>query len=245
VHKTLIAIAVTIALTGCSTPPKLDVPGGGSRQSINSPAKIEEYKARTAEETANYNERAMLSRQVDSLNKQVAELKTYLLLLQMQLDSNGKGHPALAAVTHQEVQKPGSAGESLEVRGQSVIFRVTHPYGKTAFAASGELQEKLLKAARQSRRIDIRGRTDASYDNPIDRKIAMQRALRARRFLIANGIEPGKIRVSWLAANDHVADNRTVDGRAKNRRVEIETKDIDTTAFNSAGQPPVKIGGAQ
>lgn len=252
-NKTIIALAVAcaFALAGCSSVPTPVVPNGSDRQPINSQAKIEDYKARTAEETANYNERTALSRQVDSLNKQVAELKTYLLMMQMERDTNRpKAQPvsqsaAPARLTPAPTQSLGNGGESIEVREQAVVFRVTHPFGKTDFTASTELQEKLLKAAREAKHIDIRGRTDAAYDNPIDRDIALQRALRARRFLIANGIDAGKIRWSSLGAGGYVADNKTMEGRAKNRRVEIETMDLDTSAFNSNGQAATKIGSTQ
>ncbi|MBY0365121.1 MAG: OmpA family protein [Burkholderiaceae bacterium] len=250
--KTLIAASIAIAFAGCSSVPKPVVPDGSDRQPINSQAKIDDYKTRTAEETANYNERTALTRQVDSLNKQMAELKTYLLMMQMEKDTAPKARPvspqaapAPAKVKAAAPQVVGDGGESIEVRDQSVIFRVSHPFGKTEFGPSPELQEKLLKAAREAQHIDIRGRTDAAHDNPIDRDIALQRALRARRFLIANGVEPSKIRWSSLASGGYVADNKTIEGRSKNRRVEIETMDLDTAAFNEAGQVATKVGSAQ
>lgn len=247
--KPLIAIAAAITLGACSTPPKPAVPDGSSRASVNSQDTINAYNARTAEETASRDERTVLSRQVDSLNKQVAELKTYLVLLQMERESNrpkerAAAHPPLSKKTTQPPLHPRN-GESLEVRDRSVIFRVTHPFGKTEFAPSLELQEKLLKGAREAKRIDIRGRTDAAYDNPGDRQIALQRALHARRFLIANGVSPDKIRAFSLAANDYLTDNTTIEGRAKNRRVEIEMTDIDASAFDSGAQFQVTLGRAQ
>lgn len=132
---------------------------------------------------------------------------------------------------------------SIEVRDQAVVFRVTHPFGKTDFKPSAVLEEQLLKAARSSKHIEIRGRTDAEFDNAVDRDIAMQRALRARRYLISNGIDASKIRWSCLAAGGYVTANKTAEGRAKNRRVEIETMDVDASAFNS--QVQTKVGSAK
>ena len=75
---------------------------------------------------------------------------------------------------------------SIDVRDQALVFGVVHPFEKNDFKPSARLEEQLLKAARSSKHIEIRGRTDAEFDNAVDRDIAMQRALRARRYLISN-----------------------------------------------------------
>ncbi len=251
-NKTMITLAIACAFVevGCSSVPTPVVPDGGNRQPANTQAKIDDYKARTAEEIANYNERTALSRQVESLNKQIAELKAYMVLLQM--DKENK-HPKTQAVSHTAApvkrnaapaRALGNDGETIEVRDQSIVFRVTQPTGKTDFDVSPDLQAQLLKAAREAKHVEIRGRTDAQNDNAIDRQIALQRALHARRFLVSNGIAHNKIRWSFMPAGGFIADNKTTEGRAKNRRVEIETMDMDTTAFNDVGQP-AKVGSTQ
>ena len=116
--------------------------------------------------------------------------------------------------------------ETIVIQETGMIFRVMHGFAKTDFHPSKGLQTQLLQAARAGKRIDIRGRTDAPNANEIDREIAMQRALNARVFLANNGIHPRKMHIDYKAAGDHVADNSTVEGRARNRRVEIETAGI-------------------
>jgi len=252
-NKNLIALAIAggFALAGCSSVPKPVVPDGSDRTPINSPAKIEDYKARTAEETANYAERTELARRVEALNRQLAELKAYMLMLQMQTEANRpKAQPALqaaapATVSPAPARAVGDGGETIEIREQAVVFRVMHPFGKTDFKPSSALEEQLLRAARAAKHIEIRGRTDGQYDNAGDRAVAAQRALQARRFLLSNGIESSKIRWASMGAGGHIADNSTIEGRAKNRRVEIETMDLDTTAFNGQEQGHLQIGSAQ
>ena len=116
--------------------------------------------------------------------------------------------------------------ETIVIQETGMIFRVMHGFAKTDFHPSKGLQTQLLQAARAGKRIDIRGRTDAPNANEIDREIAMQRALNARVFLANNGIHPRKMHIDYKASGDHVADNSTVEGRARNRRVEIETAGI-------------------
>ena len=116
--------------------------------------------------------------------------------------------------------------ETIVIQDTGMIFRVMHGFAKTDFHPSKSLQTQLLQAARAGKRIDIRGRTDAPNANEIDREIAMQRALNARVFLANNGIHPRKMHVEYKSAGDHIADNSTAEGRARNRRVEIETAGI-------------------
>ena len=113
--------------------------------------------------------------------------------------------------------------ETIVIQDTGMIFRVMHGFAKTDFHPSKSLQLQLLQAARAGKRIDIRGRTDAANANQVDLEIAMQRALNARLFLANNGIHPRKMHIDYKAAGDHVADNTTAEGRARNRRVEIET----------------------
>lgn len=248
----VICLAVTgaIAVSGCSSVPKPVVPDGSERTPVNTSAAIQNYQARTAEETASAAERTVLSRQVDGLNRQVAELKAYMMMMQMDVDQNRPKPPATrqgvapATPVEGKVQPIGAnKNETVEIRDQALIFRVSQGFAKTDFTPSSELQAQMLKAAREAKHIEIRGRTDADHDNAIDRDIAMLRALRARRFLLNNGISPYKIKWSYIAAGGYVANNRTQEGKAKNRRVEIETMDIDTAAFYA--QPQTQVGSAK
>ncbi len=116
--------------------------------------------------------------------------------------------------------------ETIVIQDKGMVFRVMHGFARTDFHPSAGLQQQLLQAARAGKHIEIRGRTDASTANPVDKDIAMRRALNARVFLANNGIHPRKMHIDYLAAGDNVADNGTPDGRARNRRVEIETAGI-------------------
>lgn len=239
--KTFIATLITaLFLSACASPPKPPMPDGGSRTQVNSESAIQNYRARTAEELANYNERTALARQVETLSRQLGELKAYVIVMQANREMEGVPKTKSVAPAGNSSARSATAqsreigdGESIEVRDQAVIFRVAHAFGKTEFKPSKALQEELLQAARDGRHIEIRGRTDAEKENPVDKDIALQRALNARYFLVKNGIHPSKIRISYLAAGGYVADNSTAEGRARNRRVEIEAMDMNTTAYKA------------
>ncbi|WP_165909776.1 OmpA family protein [Variovorax guangxiensis] len=252
--KTLLAMTVAAMLAGCGGPPKVVMPSGSDRTPVNSEARIEDYKARNAEEQAAYRERSALARQVESMKAELAALKSYLVLQSMEAATNrpkampvpqpAQGRAPVAApatspapaMLQVSTAKPVARNEteSVEVRGQAVVFRVSHPFAKTDFKPSDAMQEELLKAARSGKRVEIRGRTDAEFDNPIDRDIAMLRALKARRFLVSNGVPLSKIHMSYLASGGFAVDNSTPEGKSINRRVEIEAMDLDTSAFATA-----------
>lgn len=233
--KTLLSLVISaLTLSACSSAPTPVIPDGNERTPINTAAKIEDYKISNAEIAANQAERTALSRQIEGLKGQVSELKAYMVMLQMGLEANTpKPRPA------PQINVIGNGSESIEYRDQGIVFRVMHPFGKTKFQPSAVLEEKLLAAARDSKRIEIRGRTDAAYDNSYDKKIAMQRALLARKYLVSKGIDPSKIRWSYLASGGYVADNTTTEGRAFNRRVEIEAMDLETTPTTSKSKTVV------
>ena len=240
-HKTLIAVAAAAVAAACSTPPKPTVPDGANRKAVNTEARIADYRTRTGEEQVASAERSALTRQVAYLQGEILKLKTYVIQLSTIASTNDGGLaralPPAAAVSQASARvRPdpkvsGSAAidtESFEIREGAVVFRVMQPFAKAEFNPSVEFKSELLNRARVSARIDIRGRTDAAVDNNGDRVIAQRRALRARSFLLENGIADKKIHVSYLAAGDRLASNATAQGRALNRRVEIETVGVDT-----------------
>jgi len=237
--------------------PKPVVPDGSERGPINSTANIADYQARTAEETVNFNERTALGRQVDALNRQVAEVTASVTSLREQIASLRPAAPDAKAMALPPT-RPGrgitiassapprtmiAAGGEIEVRDQSVIFRVTHPFARVEFEPSPELEARLLQATAAAKHIEIRGRTDADAENPVDEAIALQRALHARAFLVGKGIEPGKIRLNYMAAGGNIVENKTKSGRAENRRVEIEAMDLDTMPFHN--EPQITMGSGQ
>jgi outer membrane protein OmpA-like peptidoglycan-associated protein len=73
--------------------------------------------------------------------------------------------------------------------------------------------------------LHVRGYTDGDKDLWIERETAKQRAYKARAYLIAQGYDPSHIEITIVPVGQHVADNATRKGRAKNRRVEIEVKE--------------------
>lgn len=109
----------------------------------------------------------------------------------------------------------------LEAASAAVLMTHFDAY-QTAFRPSPAFSQLLVSAARSADRITLRGRTDSTIPGPLDPKIALQRALSVRQFLLEHGIESAKIHVFSLPAGDFIAPDTTPAGRALNRRVMIE-----------------------
>ena len=66
------------------------------------------------------------------------------------------------------------------------------------------------------------GHTDAIGGDPYNQKLSVRRAESVKAYLVTKGIEPNRIYTEGKGKKQPVADNKTSEGRAKNRRVEIE-----------------------
>jgi len=94
---------------------------------------------------------------------------------------------------------------------------VLKPAGKT----------KLNDLASKLQGIDIEvvvatGHTDATGSDAYNIKLSLRRANAVKAFLVSKGIPADRIFTAGKGEGSPVASNKTRDGRAKNRRVEVE-----------------------
>ncbi|MBL8379022.1 MAG: OmpA family protein [Burkholderiales bacterium] len=66
------------------------------------------------------------------------------------------------------------------------------------------------------------GHTDSVGGDAYNQKLSVKRAEAVKAYLVTKGIEPNRIYTEGKGKKQPVADNKTAEGRAKNRRVEIE-----------------------
>lgn len=86
------------------------------------------------------------------------------------------------------------------------------------------LLDPLGMAARAANRIYLHGHTDAYVASETGTALAISRAVEVRRLLISLNVEPERIRLFYRGAGNFVANNSTPEGKALNRRVEIELR---------------------
>ena len=66
------------------------------------------------------------------------------------------------------------------------------------------------------------GHTDSVGGDAYNQKLSVRRAEAVKAYLVSKGIEANRVYTEGKGKKQPVADNKTAEGRAKNRRVEIE-----------------------
>jgi outer membrane protein OmpA-like peptidoglycan-associated protein len=98
------------------------------------------------------------------------------------------------------------------------------PEGKKRIQA---YREKVKEEMNHADAVKIIGHTDNFGHADYNQKLSVRRATAVRDYLVGLGVDPGKLQVSGEGQSHPVADNDTKEGRAKNRRVEVEVIGVE------------------
>ena len=90
-----------------------------------------------------------------------------------------------------------------------------------------EAQAKLADLVDKTKGINLEvviavGHTDSTGSSALNQKLSVARAESVKAFLVSKGIEKNRVYTEGKGESQPVADNKTAEGRAKNRRVEVE-----------------------
>ncbi|MFN3808992.1 MAG: OmpA family protein [Roseateles asaccharophilus] len=154
-------------------------------------------------------------------------------------------HAERAAATSAAVQSIASLREalarldsaSLPAARPNALATIHFDHGSTRVDVPPGIAHQLLAEAKAAPLILLRGRTDGQFDVPAESRIARARAAAVADYLIAAGISPRQIRATYQPAGDHAAENLSAQGRAMNRRVEIEIYRTLPVALAATGTP--------
>lgn len=93
-------------------------------------------------------------------------------------------------------------------------------------------------------RVEISGHTDSSGSAERNLQLSRERAESVKAYLISKGVTDTRVETRGVGPNEPVADNKTADGRSKNRRVEFKLlMEQAAPTGETAPQPPPLLPG--
>ena len=78
-----------------------------------------------------------------------------------------------------------------------------------------------LMLSKTSWKLKISGYTDNTGGAIVNQKLSQQRAEAVKKYLVLKGISAKRIKTEWFGSQKSIGDNKTEQGRQKNRRVEM------------------------
>jgi OmpA family len=246
----MLGIAATLMLNACSSVPKPVVPDGATRVPANDATRISAIQQQVTQDRQLLTENNQLKAQMDALRVQVDEMRNIVRdALTLPPPSNkmppssvspispqSQASPILQSAKRIEV-KPSPAAStpetnialsalSYQTNKSGIVIRVFHRYAQTDFLPSEPVAQLLRDNAPSAPAVVVQGMTDSNIVNPVDRLIAIERAMKARQWLVDNGVNAARIRARFFSAGNFLSDNSTEQGRALNRRVEVQLKTL-------------------
>jgi outer membrane protein OmpA-like peptidoglycan-associated protein len=107
----------------------------------------------------------------------------------------------------------------------------------SAQAKLGEVARALSEQSRDAN-IVVEGHTDSQGADAYNKKLSEERAGAVRDYLAAHGVAGDRIRAEGIGESRPIADNKSAEGRANNRRVEIVVQPVQA----AAPKPPAAQG---
>lgn len=105
-------------------------------------------------------------------------------------------------------------------------------FGKAALKkdAAAQLDDLVEKSKAINLEVIIAvGHTDSVGSDKVNQRLSVRRAEAVKAYLVGKGIEKSRIYTEGKGESSPVGDNKTKDGRAQNRRVEVEVVGTKTT----------------
>jgi outer membrane protein OmpA-like peptidoglycan-associated protein len=205
-----LAVALLLTCAGCSSLPKAPTVSESHRRPVNSTEAVELQSCRGQLKNTEVllQETAKLA---TSASSALANTAARCAAPRPSSDTNPVG-PA-ASISSAPLGHAPSANK---------VYVLLFPFGSTQLDLLDEDAMALAAAAADAQLIEVRGRTDGSLDSAGNQRVARGRAEAVRDYLASMGISRERIRVTYQAVGDHVADNEQDEGRAMNRRAEVE-----------------------
>ncbi|HEY1373023.1 MAG TPA: OmpA family protein [Candidatus Binatia bacterium] len=108
-----------------------------------------------------------------------------------------------------------------------ILDNVLFDFDKTAIKPDGaKILDRLIAFLKENsdKRVSLEGHTDSIGTEQYNQGLSERRANSVKDYLTKRGVDAGKISTRGFGETRPIADNKTAEGRAKNRRVEIKVQ---------------------
>jgi OOP family OmpA-OmpF porin len=108
-----------------------------------------------------------------------------------------------------------------------ILDNVLFDFDKTAVKPDGaKILDRLIVFLKENsdKRVDLEGHTDSVGTDQYNQTLSEKRAASVKEYLTSRGVAAGRVTTKGFGESKPIADNKTADGRAKNRRVEIKVR---------------------
>ena len=124
-------------------------------------------------------------------------------------------------------EKPKPAPEKPKPVAEKVTFAadVLFDFDKSVIKPEGRSKLDDISAKAKGVNLEVViaiGHADSTGSDAYNQRLSVRRAESVKAYLVSKGVEANRVYTEGKGEKQPVADNKTRDGRAKNRRVEIE-----------------------
>ena len=104
---------------------------------------------------------------------------------------------------------------------------VLFDFDKTAVKPDGaKILDRLIAFLKENadKKVDLEGHTDSVGTDQYNQNLSEKRAASVKDYLTKRGVDTSRITTKGFGESKSIADNKTAESRAKNRRVEIKVR---------------------
>lgn len=108
-----------------------------------------------------------------------------------------------------------------------ILDHVLFDFDKTAIKPDGaKILDRLVTFLKENpdKKVDLEGHTDWIGTEKYNQGLSERRAASVKNYLVKKGVDVSRIATRGFGKTKPIADNKTRDGRAKNRRVEVKVR---------------------
>lgn len=165
-----------------------------------------------------------LASKTGELNKTAGELSKTANALEQEKkarqEAEAKAKAALASLEEIGRVKEEARGMVITLSG-AVMFKTNDAVLLEIAKRQLSKVAEALQEQDESKKIVIEGHTDSRGSDRANRTLSQSRADSVRSYLISQGVSSGRITAIGKGESEPIANNKSADGRANNRRVEI------------------------